>query len=142
MSLRLFCIGSLGLAVAAIAPAAETAAGGPLRPVSECLDPDRARSWHLIDSDEILVDAGRRRFHLQLSFACPELGYNHTVGFRSGNGVGRICGHQRDVIVTMAPGRRNSRCGIADVTPLDRKQYEAYLDDTPKGVVETREPTE
>ena len=45
----------------------------PLRPMSLCLDPDRIRTWHFLDSDEMLVDAGRKHYLLQLSTSCPEL---------------------------------------------------------------------
>jgi hypothetical protein len=99
----------------------------PVRPMSECLDPDRARSWHLLDSDEVLVDAGRKRFHLQLQFACPELGHDHTVVFRAGTGIGRLCGHPGDVIVTVPARGRRTHCPISSITPLGPEQYEALL---------------
>lgn len=113
----------------------------PLRPVSECLDPDRARSWHMIDSDELLVDAGRKRFHLQLATTCPELAFNHTVGFRSGDGVGRICGSPGDTVIVARPTPIGYPCRIEKVTPLTKEQFAERMsgDDKPKGVVEIRE---
>jgi hypothetical protein len=113
----------------------------PLRPVSECLDPDRARGWHLVDSDEILVDAGRKRFHLQLSPSCPELAFTDTVGFRSGDGIGRICGSAGDTVVAARHSPIGLPCRIVKVTPLTREQYAAKLegDDLPTGKVEVRE---
>ena len=120
---------------------AVAAAAPPLRPLSECLDPDRARSWHQIDTDEILVDAGRKRFHLQLAPACPELGYNHTVAFRSGDGIGRICGSAGDVVLVPRAAPIGIPCRIVVVTPLTKEQYAARLDgnEAPEGKVEIRE---
>jgi hypothetical protein len=104
------------------------AAESPLRmPMSECLDPARARSFHLLDSDELLVDAGRRRFHVQLSFACPELNYNHEIVFRPGPGIGRLCGLAGDHILFARRAPSRTVCGIAAVTPIEREQWDAYL---------------
>lgn len=114
----------------------------PLRPLSECLDPNRARSWYLIDSDEILVDAGRKHFHLQLAPSCPELAFTDTVGFHAGDGIGRICGHATDTVVV--PHRRpviGIPCRIVQVTPLTKQQFSARMkgEEKSKGVVEIRE---
>ena len=116
-------------------------AAPPLRPMSACLDPGHARSWHLIDNDEILVDAGRKRFHLQLATSCPELAFNHTVGFRSGDGIGRICGSAGDTVVVPRHSPIGIPCRIVEVTPLTKEQYAARLDgkQRPEGKVEVRE---
>ena len=128
---------SLLLLIALGAPAL---AHEPLRPVSTCLDPDRARSWHVIDSDEMLVDAGRQRFHLLLAPSCPELGFVNTVAFRSGDGVGRICGSAGDRVVMEQRSPVRVPCRIVEVTPLTKAQFEARLDDEPlHGTVEVRE---
>lgn len=118
-----------------------TAAAGPLRPISACLDPDRARSWHLIDSDEILIDAGRKRFHLQLSQSCPELAFADSVGFHPGNGVGRICGSPGDTVVAPRISPIGIPCRIIEVTPLTKQQYAARLhsEEPAKGTVQIRE---
>jgi hypothetical protein len=99
----------------------------PLRTLADCLDPDRARSWHMIDSDEVLVDAGRKRFHLQLQFSCPELGYEHSIVFRAGTAIGRLCGHPGDAIVTAEARGRRTSCPVANVTLLDREEYESLI---------------
>ena len=127
------------LLLAALA-AVPAAADEPLRPMSACLDPDRARSWHLIDSDELLVDAGRQKFHLQLQATCPELNYTHTVGFRSGDGIGRICGSPLDTVVFRNRSPIDIPCRIARVTPLTKEQFKARMnDEPPEGKVEVRE---
>lgn len=112
------------------------------RPLSACLDPTRARSWHHIDSDEILVDAGRQRFHLRLATSCPELDYNHTLVFRSGHGIGRICGNSGDRVLFQQSDTRHFPCRIVEVTSVSKDDYEILLKSGagPKGIVETREP--
>ena len=120
---------------------AAASAAPPLRPMSACLDPDRARSWHLVDSDEILVDAGRKRFHLRLAASCPELSFNHTVAFRSGDGIGRICGSTGDTVIAPRHNAIGIPCRIVEVTPLTKEQYAERLDGKlrPEGKVEIRE---
>lgn len=116
------------------------AAHEPLRPMSECLDPDRARGWHLIDSDELLVDAGRKKYHLELTHSCPDLAFAMTVGFRSGDGIGRICGSAGDTVLMRKRSLVDIPCRIGKVTPLTKEQYQERLDDEqPKGKVEIRE---
>ena len=114
----------LGLALAPLAqptdPPARTFPRG-----ADCLDPQRARGWLLLDSDEVLVDAGRRRYHLQLAFACPELEYNHEVVFRGASADGRICGLPGDRIETARPGLRRHPCTIGVVTRLTPEEYDA-----------------
>jgi hypothetical protein len=129
MQTRNLLLASLIATLAAPALAGERPEAGyaPLRPLAECFDPDRARSWHLIDSDEVLVDAGRRRFHLQLQFSCPELGHEHAIVFRAGTAVGRLCGHPGDAIVTAPAHGRRTQCPVASVTPLAQEEYEALL---------------
>lgn len=120
-------LAALALPQAALAEDERVTVYAPLRALADCLDPDRARSWHLIDSDEVLVDAGRKRFHLQLQFSCPELGHEHSIVFRAGTAIGRLCGHPGDVIVTAQKRGRRTHCPIANVTSLDREQYDALI---------------
>jgi hypothetical protein len=129
---------SLLLLVALAAPAA---AQQPLRPMSACLDPNRARSWQLIDSDEILVDAGRQKFHLTLASACTDLNYAQAIGFRSGDGIGRVCGGPLDTLVMPRRALIGVPCRIVKVTPLTKEEYKARLksDGPAKGKVEARE---
>jgi len=114
----------------------------PSRPLSSCLDPNRARSWHHIDSDEILVDAGRQRFHLRLATSCPELDYNHTLVFRSGHGVGRICGNSGDTLLFSQRDARHFPCRIVEVNSLSKDDYRVLLNHhkPQQGVVEVRNP--
>lgn len=119
---------SLLIAAALLGLPLGASAQPPLRPMSECLDPDHARGWHLIDSDELLVDAGRRKFLLTLAPACPELGFTTAIGFRSGDGIGRICGSPNDRVVFARRTAIDIPCRIAQVTPLTKEQYKQRLD--------------
>jgi len=114
----------------------------PSRPLSACLDPTRARSWHHIDADEILVDAGRQRFHLRLATSCPELDYNHTLVFRSGHGIGRICGNSGDTVLFAQTNTRHFPCRIVEVTSVSKDDYQILLKHhkPQQGSVEIRDP--
>jgi hypothetical protein len=138
----------LGPAVAlalAFSPAfADESAKGyaPLRPISECLDPARARSWHLIDSDELLVNAGRKHFHLELAPSCPELAFADSIAFRAGGGVSRICGGARDEVIALRRSPAVIPCRIARVTPLTKEDYKARMNgkEEAEGVVSVVDP--
>ena len=103
-------------------------AGSPAAPLpmDQCLDPDRARSWVMIDSDELLVDAGRNRYHLQLDFSCPELGTAIELVFRGGGGLGRLCGSAFDAVIPLSRSGRRMPCGVAQVTVLDERTWQRY----------------
>jgi len=119
------------------------AAAEPLRPMQACLDPTRARAWHPIDSDELLVDAGRQRFHLRVAPSCPELGVSNEIAFRTATGVGRICGNAGDTVLVPRRSPVHFPCRIVEITPLSKEEYAARLGDkakdAPRGVVEVRE---
>ena len=91
----------------------------PLRPVAECLDPDRARAWHRLSGNQLIVDSGRRAHLLTLSHDCPGLGLGAGIGFVSRNPGGRICGDIGDTVIPSGPPRTLPRgCHVARVTVL------------------------
>lgn len=111
-------------------PAAGRDADGyaPLRPVGECIDPARVRSWALDGDERLLIDAGRRHYLVELSTGCPELGINPFIGFVSRNPSGRICGDIGDRVVphgSAAAGR--GWCPIQRVNVIDEAQYAALV---------------
>ena len=97
-------------------------------PMEQCLDPDRARSWVMIDSDELLVDAGRNRYHLRLDVACPELGTAIELVFRGGGGLGRLCGSAFDAVLPLSRSGNRMSCGVAQITVLDETTWQRYAD--------------
>lgn len=119
-SLRvLLALTLLPLASGAAEPSSGTSAYQPLRPLSACLDPTRVRSWNDIDSTTLLVDAGRRKFRLELTTACPELSFDHTILLVGDSVSGRICGTIGESVVA-----RGRSCRIARVIPIDAETYE------------------
>jgi hypothetical protein len=92
------------------------------RPLSaaQCLDPERARGWSLLDSSTVYVDAGRRRYLIDLDFACPELGYARSISFRSGGGIGRICGNAGEYLVPDTGLSPSRDCRIGKVRLIPR----------------------
>lgn len=108
------------------APAADGYA--PLRPLSACLAPDRARSWHLIDGSRLLVDTGRRHYLLELSWSCNELATHRAITFTSRNPGNRICGDIGDAVQPREGGNGVlARCDISRVTPLSDDEAAAEL---------------
>ena len=115
------------LLATAPALAADPAAGDPPRRTlsgADCLDPDRARSWTYVDAGELLVDAGKRKYRIDMREVCPELGTTSAVAF-GGDGISqRVCGHVGDRIVT-----RERSCRIDRIELIDKATYDALLKD-------------
>ncbi len=100
----------------------------PLRPISACLDPGRARSIALQGNDRLLVDAGRRHFLIELAWACPQLGNLPELRFEARNPTGRICGDVGDAVTRPQPQRGGlDRCPISRIQPISRDEYRAEL---------------
>jgi hypothetical protein len=98
-------------------------------PLADCLDPDRARGWALVDSDELLVDAGRHRYRIVLARACPEVATASAIVFRGSSGLGRVCGNAMDaVLVASSRNQMQQPCPIASIELLDESMYQQYLD--------------
>ena len=96
----------------------------PLRPLAECLDPMRARSFLLVDGDRLLVDAGRRHYLIELRWSCPSLYSASALDFRSRNPAGRICGDiEEQVSAAGSPALQLDRCRIAKVIRISRDEY-------------------
>ena len=127
-----------GIAAAAQPPAADqgATARGPL---ADCLDPDRARGWVMVSSDELLVDAGRRFYRIELSFSCPELANSQQLFFKASSGVGRICGNAGDAVYGDSRTRLGPGCQIARLVPISREAYYAERDKA-RGEVSAEEP--
>lgn len=124
----LFTVGSLEAqtgqsAQPIIAPPAHDEHGGekgydPL-PFKQCLRPERARGWAYIANDELLVDAGRRKYRITLTMGCTALALAQFIGFESGHGTGRICGMPQDYLRTDA-----GRCRIRTVELIPNQRYQ------------------
>lgn len=123
------------LALAAFgAHGAEGTPGNPLRPQSECLDPTQARGWAIVDTDRIVVDAGRRKFELRFGASCPELEWTRELRFRTPGGTGRICGTGFDAVLPESRGGIAVPCAIRSITPIDAERYRELTSKAPGDV--------
>lgn len=103
---------------------------------SYCFSPAAVRGWQA-DGHELVVqtaprrNGGKRQYRVALVSSCPELAWADAVEFRSGVGIGMICGHAGDRAIAHDDGielgiddREPTRfmlrgCGIAAVWPED-----------------------
>jgi hypothetical protein len=105
------------LALAGVASAADTPQRPPPRvPLTgaDCLDPARVRSWHHVDSRQLLVDAGRRKYRITLGESCTELGGAPTISVRGDRISGRVCGNFGDRVITRRRSCRIDRIELID----------------------------
>lgn len=114
---------TLALAVASTAIAAEGTPTHPLRPLSECLDPQHARGWAIVDGDDIVVDAGRRKFVIHFSASCPDLNWTRLLQFRTAGGSSRLCGYANEAVLPDDKGGMSIPCSIASITSIDAARY-------------------
>lgn len=91
-------------------------------PAAECLDPDRARAWTQMDNGDVLVDAGRYKYRMQIASACTALSFSTFVGFRGDPVTGRVCGGFSDAVLT-----RDYPCKIQGMQRMTKEEYEATL---------------
>ena len=103
---------------------------------SYCFSPAAVRGWQL-DGNELVVqtaprrNGGKKAYRVALVSSCPELTWADAVEFRSGLGLGMICGNAGDYAFAVDDGialgvddREPTRfaargCGIAAVWPTE-----------------------
>lgn len=99
----------------------------PLRPVSECMRPDRINNWSVIDKRTVIVQNGPERFLVKLTADCPRLGIGQSLRFRPNESnravgpgpIGPICGEVGETISS----RDQPPCAIESVSKIDEAQY-------------------
>jgi hypothetical protein len=94
----------------------------PLRPMSQCLIPERVRDWAYINDQEILVNAGRKKYRIRMSYGCPALAFGVFIRFDPGPGIGRMCGNLNEAVI--ADG---TRCHVAAVERIDQDEWDETL---------------
>lgn len=128
-------LATLALAGCASSPAAAPARDAAPRTVlhpSECLDPALARGWSYVDDDELLVDAGRRKYRVRLAELCFGLGTSPALHFQGDAVSNRVCGHAGEYVVVS-----RQRCRIQSVERLDDAAWrEANGESEAKGRIE------
>lgn len=87
-----------------------------------CLYPQDVRTWHNTQDGALFVDAGRRKYRVDLWGECRDnLGV--SLAFRGDSITGRVCGNPGDKVLTGGVGSRQAECGIRDVRIIDDETY-------------------
>lgn len=97
----------------------------PLRPVSECLRPDRLNQWYVLDNRTIIAKAGPDNYRISLTADCPRLGIGQALTFRANAsnravGWGAICGEAGETVRS----RDQPPCAIQSVVKIDKQEFE------------------
>lgn len=110
----------LALAPFASAAAADEHAPAPRNALrgADCLDPSAARTWDYVSGDELLVDAGRRKYRVRLAEHCTELGHGSVIAFKGDYVSGRVCGNVGEEVRV---GRMS--CRIERLELIDAEAY-------------------
>jgi hypothetical protein len=102
---------------------------------ADCLNPSAARAWHVASGNQLLVDAGRRKYRITLWEACTELGQSGTISFRGDAVSGRVCGNVGERVQL-----RRSSCRIDRVELIDAETFAAAATGR-RGTVSASTPT-
>ena len=99
----------------------------PMRPVSECMRPDRINNWSVIDKRTVIVQNGPERYLVKLTADCPRLGIGQSLRFRPNESnraiglgpIGPICGEVGETVSS----RDQPPCAIQSISKIDAAQY-------------------
>lgn len=87
-----------------------------------CLYPQDVRTWHNTNDGALFVDAGRRKYRVDLWSDCREnLGV--TLAFKGDSITGRVCGNAGDRVITGSVSSTREECRIRDVRIIDDETY-------------------
>lgn len=87
-----------------------------------CFYPRDVRSWHDTRSDSLFVDAGRRKYRVDLWGECQgDLGV--SLVFRGDAVTGRVCGNPSDRVITGPTASRPQACRIRQVREVDEETW-------------------
>ncbi|WP_201315056.1 DUF6491 family protein [Dyella sp. EPa41] len=104
----------------------KTPAYTPLRPVSECLRPDRVNEWYVVDNTTVIARTGPDRYLIKLQATCPQLGIGQSLRFRPnrGNqaaGMGAMCGEAGETVAS----RDQPPCAVQSISKIDKTQFDS-----------------
>lgn len=102
------------LSLTGAAAPADTASSRTVLRGPDCLDPDFVRGWHTASDGSLFVDAGRRKYRLQVDPTCIELGHSAGIRFRTGGVPSRVCGHIGDAVLVRGRSCRIDRIELVD----------------------------
>jgi hypothetical protein len=86
---------------------------------SECLDPTLVRGFHTLEHNQVIVDAGRHFYRIEVPSTCWNLRGASVIAFRGDIASGRVCGTLHDEILV----RGEPPCRIQRMSLLTRDQY-------------------
>ena len=91
----------------------------------DCLDPAQARGYADLDRGRLLVDAGRKRYLVEVTPSCLNLDVAMVIGFRGDPISNRVCGGPMDAVLV----RHSIPCRIERMQLLSKEEYrQALLD--------------
>ncbi|HMB55754.1 MAG TPA: DUF6491 family protein, partial [Arenimonas sp.] len=103
--------------------ATPTTSAKPLRG-QECLNPVMARSFVFVDDQHVLVDAGQRKYRIEVSRSCTALSYTNQLAFRGDPATNQVCGSIGDAIIT-----RDYPCKINRIELLSSAEHKQAVQD-------------
>lgn len=97
----------------------------PLRPVSECLRPERINEWYVVDTQTVIARTGPDRYLVKLQAVCPWLGSGQSLRFRANRsnqavGMWSLCGEAGETVSS----RYQPPCGVQSVAKIDKAQFD------------------
>ncbi|WP_114238188.1 DUF6491 family protein [Dyella sp. C9] len=97
----------------------------PLRPVSECLRPDRINEWYVVDSQTVVARTGPDHYLVKLQATCPRLGIGQSLRFNPNRsnlavGMGALCGEAGETLSS----RSQPPCAVQSIAKIDKAQYQ------------------
>ena len=111
------------LGPAAAHPGHDTRPPAPRLIGADCLQPGLARGFTNLDDRRLLVDAGRRRYLVEVYGSCWNLEHSTLIAFRGDPISNRVCGSLMDAVL-VAGGHP---CKISRVEMVDKEAYKALL---------------
>lgn len=87
-----------------------------------CLYPQDVRTWHNTNDGALFVDAGRRKYRVDLWSECRDnLGV--SLAFKGDSITGRVCGNAGDKVITGSVSSTREECRIRAVRIIDDETY-------------------
>ncbi len=83
-----------------------------------CLDSQQVRNWIVIDDETLLLDAGRKKYRVNLLNTCFNMSISPTLQFKGDPISGRICSGSLDAIRV-----QREQCRISKITEIDKQTF-------------------
>ena len=83
-----------------------------------CVDSSRVRNWIVVNDETLLLDAGRKKYRMNLRQSCFNLDTSPTLQFKGDPISGRVCGSSLDAIRV-----QGEQCPISKIEEIDKKTF-------------------